>query len=236
MALTDLIAGLPGWEFVLFIVLFGLFVIVAAIVTFIILNNLRWPFKYVVLEDVAGRGYTISRRGRARIINFGDGGEEVFLLKHINKIRIGYGKRIGPKQIGWAIDQSGDWFNFSFGDLNKKLLELGVMPSSIDVKMSMAALRKGMDKNFAQKSAWEKYGPILMFGTLILAIIIFAGMHWYSSNKLVEIAQINSNTATASQEALKASNQVQAKSNEILDRLADSLGVQGSGIIITENG
>lgn len=236
MALQDYVTSLPGWEFILFIIIFGLFLVVGFVVTFKILSNLRWPFSYVVLEDVAGRGFVISRRGKCRVISFGDGGEEVFLLKHIKKYRIAYGKRIGPKQIGWAIDQSGDWYNFSFGDLNKKLMELGVMPSSIDVKMSMASLRKGIDKQFLDKSGWEKYGPAIMFGTLILSLLIFAGMNWYMSNKNVEIAQINAENSKVSKEAIDSSILVQQKSNEILDRLASTIGLGGSGIIIEGGG
>ena len=213
------IPALPGWELILFIALVALFLIIGGIVAFVILSRLRWPFKYVVLEDVAGNGYTISRRGRARIVGMGDGGEEIFLLKGINKYRMSFGKRIGPKQLGWAIGEDGLWYSFNFGDLNKKLSELGVMPTSKEIIFSMSAIRKNLDKRLGDQSWMEKFGPVLYFGMFILVLMIFAGIFWYSTNKQVEIAQINAGSMNASLETQVATQQTLSKLDNILSRI-----------------
>lgn len=219
MVLEGITAQLPGWQLVVFIAIILLFLLSAGITAFVILSRMRWPFSYVVLEDVAGKGYSISRRGKARLIGFGDGGEEIFILKHVNKYRVGYGKRIGPKQIGWAIGEDGLWYQFSFGDLNKKLLELGVQPVSVNVRLAMSSVRKGLDKRYEEQSWLEKYGPILYFGMFILVLFIFGGLIWYSTNKQVEIAKINAESINASKETQQAAQQTLGLVDNILSRL-----------------
>lgn len=232
----EFLNGLPGWEVVLFVGLFIVFIISGLITTLWILNRLRWPFTYVVLENVAGKGFSISKKGRARLISFGDGGEEVYFLKNIKKYRVAYGKRIGPKQIGWAIDKAGYWYNFSFGDLDEKLLELGVMPQSVDVRLAMSSMRKGLKGRLEEKGAWEKYGAIMMIGTLLISIFVFAGMSWYMSNKQIELAQIQADSNQKSTEVLQQVSNSQNTLNSILDRLTNVVDPTGSGIIIDNTG
>lgn len=219
MVLEGLTSQLPGWQLIVFIALVFIFLLSAGITAFVILRKLRWPFTYVVLEDIAGKGYSISRKGRARLVGFGDGGEEMFLLKSINKYRVGYGKRTGAKQIGWAIGEDGLWYQFSFGDLNKKLLELGVQPTSVNVRMGMSSLRKGIDNRYEQKSWIEKFGPILYFGMFILVLFIFAGIIWYSMSKQIEIARISAESINASRETQQASQKTLSLVDNILSRL-----------------
>lgn len=219
MVLEGLTAQLPGWQIVVFIGLVFLFLLIGGITAFVILRKMRWPFTYVVLEDVAGTGYSIARRGRARIIGFGDGGEEVFLLKDINKYRIGHGKRIGPKQIGWAVGEDGLWYQFSFGDLNKKLMELGVLPTSVNVRFGMSSLRKGIDNRYEQKSWLEKFGPILYFGMFVLILLIFGGIVWFVFSKSVQVSQINAASINASLATQEASQKTLGLVDGILARL-----------------
>lgn len=234
MAFESITSQLPGWELITFIALVLIFLIAAGITSFIILSRLRWPFTYVVLEDVAGKGYSISRRGKARLVGFGDGGEEIFILKHINKYRIGYGKRIGPKQVGWAIGEDGLWYQFTFGDLNKTLLELGVRPTSVNVRLGMSSVRKGLDHRYEEKSFLEKFGPILYFGLFLFALLIYAGIMYYSFDKQLEVSQLNAQSINASKQTQEATQKTLTLLDNILAKVnidnPEGISLGGSGI------
>lgn len=231
MAIIENLSGmLPGWQLIVFIGFVLTCLLIGGIVTFRILSKLRWPYTYITLENISGRGYSISsRKGtRARMVSFGDGGEEVFLLKGNNKKRIGYGKRIGTNQIGWAIGEDGYWYQFSFGDFDKKLRELGVIPVSVNVRYAMASLRKGIDKRYEDKTWMEKFGPILYFGLFVLILLIFAGIIWYTMNKQVEIAQLTAQNVNVTKETMDLA---QKTLNAIANlRNNYSVGIGGSGL------
>lgn len=200
----NLAAQLPGWQLVIFIALVIIFLIVGGIIAFVLMSKARWPLDYVVLEDVAGLGNCVTRKGKCRIVGFGDGGEEIFLLKHLNKYKIGYGKRIGAKQIGWAVAEDGLWYQFGFASLNKTLREMGITPTSVNVRLGMASVRKGLDKRLEPTDFMQKYGILIGMGLLLLMVIVAGGFAWYSSQQQVKIANLNVQSlkdATASQEA-----------------------------------
>lgn len=201
-------AGLVGWEFVIFAILVLLFLIVAGVTAFIILNRLRWNFKVNILENVAGKGYVIAGKDKARLIAFGDGGEEIFLLKHRKKYRVGYGKRIGTRVIAWAIGQDGYWYNITFGDLDSKLQELGVVPVDRDMRFSTSSLRKGIENRYNEKTWMDKYGTIMYFGLFVLTLLIFGGVMWFAFNKQIQIANINSKSMETTKEVMELAKQV----------------------------
>lgn len=234
----NLAAQLPGWEMVLFIALVIVFLIVGGIVTFVILSRMRWPLSYVVLEDVAGKGYSVSRKGKCRIIGFGDGGEEILLLKYINKYRIGYGKRIGTKQIAWAIGEDGLWYQSSFGDLNKTLREVGILPTSVNIRLAMSAVRKGLEKRLEPQDWMAKYGAIVGMGLLFLMLLVAGGMMWYSTQQQVKIAQTNAaainssfGTQQATQKTLSLIDNVLSKIDfQIQNGVPGNVTIGGSGL------
>lgn len=235
----NLAAALPGWQMILFIGLILVFLTTGAIVTFIIMSRLRWPFKYVVVEDVSGAGFGISRKGRARIVGFGDGGEELFLLKGVNKYRVGYGKRIGRRQVSWVVGEDGFWYQWSFGDFNKKLREMGMKPSSVNVRLSMAAVRKGLDSRYENKTWLEKYGPMLYAGLFIFTLLIFAGIMWYVNKKNVEVAQINAEALKESAKTQEATQKTLATIDQILSKFnlqSSQATLGGSGLIPAGDG
>lgn len=223
--------NLPGWEMVMFVVLVLAFLITGTIVTIVIMSRLRWPLKIVLISNEAGKGYGISGRDRARVVSFGDGGEELILLKKRKKLRVGYGKRIGPKQIGFTIAQDGLWYQIDFGDFDKVLREMGLIPTSVNVRMAMASARKGLDERLQQKSWLEKYMYPLMFGMFILALLIMAGTTIYSSKKNIEIARINGATMNASGETQIATQKTLEQVNILIGKLNSNPQFQGSGLL-----
>lgn len=211
--------ALPGWELILFIVLVFAFLITGGVVSFIILSRLRWPLKWVLLEYVAGDKPQITRRGRCRMVTIGDMGEEVFLLKHLNKYKLGEGKRLGHKQIGWIIADDGLWYQFDFEDFNKKLRQIGMRPASKDVRLGMSAVRKNTKQWLENKSWLDKHQGIIYFGMFIIILFIFAGILWYSTNKQVEIARINAASQNASVETQVATQKTLAQLDNLLARI-----------------
>lgn len=198
----DLAAQLPGWEIIIFFALIFIFLLAGGITTFIILSRMRWPLKFVVVDTRLPEPQ-ITIRGKCRVVGFGDGGEELFLLKRINKYRVGYGKRIHPKQVLWVIAEDGLWYQCSFSDLNKTLRELGVRPSSVNVRLGMSSVRKGLEKRLEPTDWLSKYGVFVGMGILFLMLLVGGAVIWYSSNQQVKVAQANAaslNFSIASQE------------------------------------
>lgn len=209
---------------ILFIAFVIFFFIVGAAIVAIVYSRKRWPFKVVILENVSGQGFTVTGRDRARQIAFGDGGEEIFLLKKLKKYRVGYGKRIGNKQIAWAIGQDGYWYNFTFENIDKKLLEMGVSPVDRDMRFANASLRKGIENRYNDKSWMDKYGTVLYFGLFVIVVLAFGGVMWFAFDKQAEIAG-------ASLEAIKASKEVMEAASRTLTAV-DNIQGGGSGIIV----
>jgi hypothetical protein len=208
MAFTTLDWIIVGSIFVIF---FG----IASTVAFIFLNRLRWNFKYADLENISGKGYTITRTGRARKISFGDGGEEIFFLKRTKKFRVAYGKRIGKNYVAWAIAQDGYAYNIEWGDLDKKLLEIGVFPVDRDMRYAYASARKGIENRYDKKNFMDKYGTLISFGMLFLCIIAMCGFLWVGFNGQKDIQQNDLEVAKTLQETIKLANDILGKIDNI---------------------
>jgi hypothetical protein len=200
--------NIPAWEIILFVGLIVFFFINGIIILTIILWRFKWNFRVVILENIAGQGYIVSGRDRARLISFGDGGEEIFYLRKRKKYRIGYGKRIGNKYIAWAIGQDGYWYNISFGDLDKKLLELGVMPVDRDMRFATASVRKGIENRYNKKSFLEKWGTTIAIGMIIIAIVVQSAGYYINAKKQIELSQASAKSIEASKEVLETVKQV----------------------------
>jgi hypothetical protein len=203
--------------------IFFIFFTIAGVVGFIFLNRLRWNFKYVDIENIAGSGYTITRRGRCRKISFGDGGEEIFYLKGVKKFRVAYGKRIGKNYIAWGIGADGYAYNVSFSDLDKKLLEIGVFPVDRDMRYAYASARKGIENRYDKKNFMEKYGTVIAFGMLFICILAMGGFLWMGFNGQKEIQANDVEVAKTLQETMKLA-------NDVLGRV-DNIKSGGSGLV-----
>ena len=218
--------GLTGWELFFFFIIIGMFLIGSMITVFVILSRMRWPFKYEVLENIAGQGFVRTRKGRCRLIAFGDAGEEVFLLKRTKKIKIGYGKRIGKNQIGWFVSENGYWFNFNYGDGDKKLLELGVIPVDRDMRFSNSSLRKGIENRYNVKDFFQKWGVPITIGLLIFAMVVQIGGQWFLYEKQQEANSVDIETARLNKEVVELIRQTLASIDNIRS---------GSGIVPTNS-
>lgn len=197
-----------NWQWIIFGIFFFVFFIVSLVTALIILNRLRWNYKWVLLEEQPNGQTIITKRGRCRQVSFGDGGEEIFYLKNMKKWRVAYGKRIGNRQIAWAVGQDGYWYNVNFSSLDKKLREVGVYPVDRDMRYAYASARKGIDNRYDKKSFMEKYGTVIAFGMLFICILAVGGFAYISYQGQAKIANINNAGMETQKEVMKLSEKV----------------------------
>lgn len=202
---------LPTWQIYLFLGMLGTFLLAGGITAFIVVDKVRWKFKVNILENLSGKGYVVTRKDRSRLVGFGDGGEEVFLLKRHKVFRIGYGKRIANNTIAWAIGQDGYWYNFQFGDLDIKLLELGVMPVDRDMRFANASLRKGIETRYNQKTFFEKWGVTIMIGMLIIAFAAMGATMYFNYKKQIELRKVDVEVMKVNKEVIESVKQMLAE-------------------------
>lgn len=212
-------------DWIILIGLFGVFFISSVTTTIIIFYRRRWNFSYVVLENVGGDKFVISRRGKCRLMNFGDGGEEIFFLRELKKWRVAYGKRIAKNQILWVVGKDGYWYNSDFADFDKRLLKVGVMPIDRDMRYAYASVRKGIDKRYDKVNFMDKYGTMISFGMLMICIVAMIGFMWFNFSQQKKIIMANSEASKTSLEVMKAAKDVMSSVNNVK---------QGSGIIQTD--
>lgn len=215
-------AALPNWQLIIFIILVVIFLVTGTIITIVLLHRRYWNYKVTVMENQTGFGSRPKYNDRARLVSIGDGGEEIFWLKKTKKYKIGYGKYIGQNSICWTIGKDGYWYNNTFGDIDKALGEVGVIPVGLDQRYATSSARDLVKGSWGSKSFMEKYGTIMYFGLFMITMIVFAGVMWFAFSKQVQIAQANIETMKTAQLVLEKVGQVTSS--------LDTLCSGGSGL------
>lgn len=195
-------------EWIVFFFALGLFLIAGGWTSFYFIQKARWPFEWRTIENVAGMGWIPTKRGRCRMIGFGDGGEEIFYLKGLNKWRAAYGKRIGNNQILWVVGDDGYWYNSTFGDFDKSLLQIGVMPVDKDMRYAYASIRKGIEKRYDDRTFMDKWGTTITLGMLILAIIAMGVSGYYVADKVTDAVAQGAENSKINAEVMELANKV----------------------------
>lgn len=208
---------------VIFGIAFFLFFVLSIVAAVFILNRLRWNFRWVLLEEMPNGQSQIVKKGRARLMSFGDGGEEIFYLKNMKKWRVAYGKRIAKNQVAWATGQDGYWYNIGFGPIDKKLREVGVYPVDRDMRYAYASARKGIDNRYDKKTFMEKYGTVIAFTMLFFCILAMGLFIWLGYTGQAKIANLNV-------QSLQIQKDVLTTTNDIVTRLGNLKSAGTSGI------
>lgn len=198
-----------GIEWIIFIVLVVIFLISGGVIGFIFLYRYIWNYTYVVIDESTGTPL-ISKKGRCKLMSFGDGGEEVFFLKGVNKWRASYGKRIGKNQICWVIGDDGYWYNIGFEGLNKKLRTLGILPVDRDMRYANSSIRKGIENRFNDKTFAEKYGSFILIGLLVIGIIAYGVGQFYALKQINVGLATNSKASETNKEVMEIASKVVA--------------------------
>ena len=213
--------------YILLGVLFFVFFSSSIVTTLIIFYKKRWNYSYVVLENTGGDKYVVSKKGKCRLMPFGDGGEEIFYLRESKKWRVAYGKRIAKNQVLWVIGQDGYWYNSDFDNFDKKLLKMGVTPIDRDMRYAYSSVRKGIDNRYDKKNFMDKYGTFIAFGMLFLCIVAMIGFQWFNFNQQKKIVLANN-------QGLETSKEVMTLAKDVMNSINDMKN-GGSGVIITNS-
>ena len=172
-----------------------------------------------MFENIAGQGYQVVIRDRARLIKVGDGGEELMYLLKKKVFRTAYGKKMGKNEYWFAIGQDGYWYNIVLGDLDAKMGMLDIEPIDRDMRYMHVAVRKNTQERYRKIKFMEKFGGVVISGIFIMIMII--GI-WFLLDKMGDIAQtIN--------QGIEAGVKVQEATNQILSGL-DNIVSGGTGI------
>ena len=210
---------IPLWQLWVFGGLSALFFIVGITVAIVVLVRMRWNWTVTILRDTPPYGNIPDRiKEKARLIAFGDGGEEIFYLKKLKKYRIGFGKLIGKNSVAWSVSQDGFWYNTGFGNLDKKLLEIGILPVERDMRFSNYTLREGLKNRFDDRTFIQKWGVPITIGILIIAILVQTAGAWFLLNK-----------ATPLVAGMAESTKVNKETMELAGRIIQNLDTLKSG-------
>ena len=161
--------------------------------------------KIVVFENLAGQGFQIAFKDRARIVKLGSGGEELLFLKKKKTYRTAYGKKMGANTYWFAVGQDGYWYNCVLGDIDAKMGMLDIEPIDRDMRYMHVAIRKNIEDRYRKVNFMEKYGTIAMSG---LFLIIMMGGIWFLLEKIAEIASTVAGSVDASVTVQKGTQQI----------------------------
>lgn len=216
------------WVFIVFIIGVILVTGIGLLLFFRTYNR-----KIIVFDNIAGRGYQVAFRSRARIIKLGAGGEEILKTLFGGYYVSAYGRKMAKNQYWYAKGPDGYWYNFVLADLDTKNGILDIEPVEKDVRMQHVAIGNMARAQYDKKNTMEKwvFGLFLLF----MIIIFFVGMYvtWGRiGDATAPLAQANDNAAKISES--------NARTTEILANIANRLGISptpttegvgGSGLV-----
>ena len=146
--------------------------IAVAIVLYIYMTNKKFNRKIVLFENIAGKGWEVTLKDRARLVKIGDGGEEILYLRKSKVYRTAYARKQGKNEHWFAIGQDGYWYNFLLGDLDAKMGMLDIEPIDRDMRYMHVAIRKNITERYRKISFMEKYGSILINGVFLIIMLV----------------------------------------------------------------
>lgn len=179
--------------------------VVVGVILYFVLSARAYKYKIVIFEDIAGQGYVPIGRDKARLIKVGDGGEEILKLRKRKLYRTAYGKKIGKNTYAFAIGSDGYWYNITFGDLDKALKVVGVVPVDRDMRYMHVAIRRNIKERFETVTFLQKYGGLMAYTALIAVTGI---MMWLLFDKFLAIAGSVQGAVDAAEKVLEAAGEV----------------------------
>ncbi len=222
LGLPDSGAGISGeiWFWIGIIAL----ILIAGIVGIYLIQRFKvYNKKVFVFENIAGQGYQLVFKDRARVVKLGDGGEELLYLLKKKVYRTAYGKKMGTNTYWFAVGQDGYWYNIILGDVDAKMGLLDIEPIDRDMRYMHVAIRKNIEREFASKQSFmEKYGVLVFSGIFFIAIMVFLFL-WL--DKMAVMQQSVSGTVDIANNVQQANNQILVR----LDNILSSSGIKKVG-------
>lgn len=193
--------------------------VVACIGIYLFIINRTYNKSIVVFENIAGQGYQVVYKDKARLVKIGDGGEEILYLRKKKVYRTAYGKKMGTNIYWFAIGQDGYWYNILLGDLDAKMGMLDIEPVDRDMRYMHVAIRKNIQERYRKISFMEKYGSLVINGVFLLIMVIAV---WLLIDQVGELI----GQATTAVDSAAKSNEMVTKSLSKIDQICSG----GSGL------
>lgn len=223
VSFTEFSAMFPGWQLVIFFFFLTLFLLSGGVTTFILMSKARWPIKVqLVVKKIGSRGSYISGYDRARVVGLLRTGEEIYYFKKRKKYRIGNEEYIGPKTMMWTRGKDGYWRNTSYDDVDIELKRLGLIPVSIEMREATALADEQLRTRHDPRSAFEKYGSIIIMVLLIVSIGVSGIMQWWSHHEANKSKATDLETAKVVKETVQLSNQALERINNLGGNIGNS--------------
>jgi len=201
-----------AWFLIIVIVL-----VVVGVVTWILIRRMKFKYKVVVFENVAGR-YEPTRKDSAMELRFGAGGDSVFYIRKHKKYQPMPRIQVGRKTYWFAIREDGEWINIGIENIDEKSREMKINFLDKEMRYARTSLQKSLKDRYNKPGFMEKYGGIIAYVSLIAITGI---MMWLLFDKFLDITgNITSN--------LEMMNQLQSIEKDILSSLNNIC--TGSGI------
>lgn len=187
--------------------------VVSGIIVYVFLMSRRYNKKITIFENVAGQGTIPVGSDKAMSVKVGDGGEEILFLRKRKVYRTAYGKKIGKNHFAFAIGKDGYWYNVTFGDLDKTLLQLGITPIDRDMRYMHVAIRRLIKERYERTTFLQKYGGLIAYISLIA---ITGVMMWLLFDKFLDITGSINGAIEASEKVLDATRNILVANDNIL--------------------
>lgn len=204
--MPNISAGSVGLVFAFFFV--ALIVIIAVgIGTWYVIRTLKFNKDITLLEDVSGSdNLEPIGKDKAMSVGIGKGGLEILYLRKRKKYKGAYGKRMGKNKYYFGIGDDGYWYNVVLGSLKKGMQDIGIKPTSVNMRYQNESLMEIINQRYNQKNFFEKYGQFIMnmFFFILIALMFYLYFREFKSvaPAMRDLADTLKETAQALKEAI----------------------------------
>lgn len=195
----SIISGVT-WLVILIVLAFA-----TAIITFVIVWNLRFNRKILIFENISGQGFVLTGKDRAVLTKVGDDGLQVLYLRKRKVYKTSQGKKMGKNTYWFAVSSDGYWRNFTLADIDNTLKKMNVKLTDKDMRAFHTGIRRGLKERYDKASFWQKYGGLVAYVGLIAITGI---MTWLLFDKYIDISNSISGAMQTAQEVMETSKQI----------------------------
>ena len=170
------------WLLVTILIISVLAIIFVGLIVWFIVSLKVYNRKIHIYENIAGRGFQLIFKDRARVVKVGEGGEELLYLKKKKVYISAYGRKMGKNLYWYAVGQDGYWYNVVLGDVDAKMGLLDIEPIDRDMRYTHVANRKNIQGRYRKKKM-EKV-VMITIGGILLGILIMVVGNWFILSKM----------------------------------------------------
>ncbi len=207
------ILGLVLWFFIiLFVSGVGVFFVIWYY------RNKKFFIKINIFEKVNGM-WTATRKDRAMETRLSNDGTVIHYWRKHKAFRPMPTLQSGINTYYYFIREDGHFINFTLGDLDEQMRELGAKFHEKDIRYQNVGLRKSLKDRYDKPTFMQRYGGVITYTILIVVTMIMIIMLFDKFLELTSKVEAILNTAP----------EILDKYNELLATMNNVCG--GSGIV-----